>query len=67
MPRVGSFAAASSRPSSWKASGHVDPPQTPDFAMLSALTLWGAVLIVVMSLLVDFVVVLLDPRIRAQA
>jgi peptide/nickel transport system permease protein len=50
----------------WKALGHVDPPQTPDFPMLCALTVWGAVLIVVLGLLTDALMPWLDPRIRTE-
>jgi peptide/nickel transport system permease protein len=50
----------------WKALGHVDPPEVPDFPMLCALTVWGAVLIVVLGLLTDAVMPWLDPRIRAN-
>src|SRR4051794_3450364 len=40
-------------------------PPTIDFAMLQGLAIWGAVLIVVLSLLADLAVVALDPAIRA--
>jgi ABC-type dipeptide/oligopeptide/nickel transport system permease component len=50
----------------WKALGHTDPPELPDFPMLCALTVWGAVLIVVLGLLTDAVMPWLDPRIRTN-
>jgi peptide/nickel transport system permease protein len=48
----------------WKALGHVDPPETPDFPMLQALTVWSAILIVVLGLLADALLPRIDPRIR---
>jgi peptide/nickel transport system permease protein len=49
----------------WKALGHTEPA-VPDFPMLCALTVWGAVLIVVLGLLTDALMPWLDPRIRAH-
>jgi peptide/nickel transport system permease protein len=53
----------------WRALGHPrdalhDLYQPADVPMLQALTMWGAVLIVVASLLVDVALIWLDPRIR---
>jgi peptide/nickel transport system permease protein len=50
----------------WKALGHVDPPETPDFPMLCALTVWGAVLIVALGLISDALLPWLDPRVRTD-
>jgi peptide/nickel transport system permease protein len=52
----------------WKASGHTAPfqEQTPDFPTLQAISVWAAVLIVVLGLVVDLVIAQLDPRIRAS-
>lgn len=51
----------------WKASGHpswiLDDRLPPDLPMVSAIMLWGAVLIVIVSLLLEFVIVRLDPRV----
>ena len=51
----------------WRALGNLDPvgPHTRDYPMIQALTLWGAVLIIVSSLILDAVLHRLDPRIRA--
>jgi peptide/nickel transport system permease protein len=50
----------------WRAAGHanagVDP--FPDFALLCALALWGAVLLVVVGLIADGLVSRFDPRVR---
>jgi peptide/nickel transport system permease protein len=55
----------------WKALGHVEPidqyVHARDFPMLQAMTLWGAVLIIVSSLVLDAVMHRLDPRIRRTA
>jgi peptide/nickel transport system permease protein len=55
----------------WKALGHVEPIDRSiharDFPMLQALTLWGAVLIIVASVVLDAVVHRLDPRIGRTA
>jgi peptide/nickel transport system permease protein len=55
----------------WKALGHVEPIDRSiharDYPMLQALTLWGAVLIIVSSLVLDAVMHRLDPRIRRTA
>jgi peptide/nickel transport system permease protein len=48
----------------WKALGNTEKPPVPDFPMLCALTVWGAVLIVVLGLISDAIVPWLDPRIR---
>jgi peptide/nickel transport system permease protein len=51
----------------WRALGHfqLEGPHTTDYPMIQALTLWGAVLIIVSSLILDTVLHRLDPRIRA--
>jgi peptide/nickel transport system permease protein len=51
----------------WRALGHLDPQgsHTIDYPMIQALTLWGAVLIIVSSLILDTVLHRLDPRLRA--
>jgi peptide/nickel transport system permease protein len=53
----------------WRAAGHEnlsvsarDP--IPDFALLCALALWGAVLLIVIGLIADGIVSRLDPRVR---
>lgn len=53
----------------WRAAGHEnlsvaarDP--VPDFALLCALGLWGAVLLIVLGLIADGIVSLVDPRVR---
>jgi peptide/nickel transport system permease protein len=53
----------------WKALGNIEPPpefHTRDYPMLQALTLWGAILIIVSGLILDAVLRHLDPRIRAS-
>lgn len=52
----------------WRALGHTPPegPHTVDYPMIQALTLWGAVLIIVSGLILDMVLHRLDPRIRAR-
>jgi peptide/nickel transport system permease protein len=51
----------------WRALGNLAPEgiHTRDYPMIQALTLWGAVLIIVSSLILDTVLHGLDPRIRA--
>jgi peptide/nickel transport system permease protein len=51
----------------WRALGNLEPQgtHTRDYPMIQALTLWGAVLIIVSSLILDTVLHRLDPRIRA--
>jgi peptide/nickel transport system permease protein len=49
----------------WKALGHTEP-QVFDFPMLCALTLWGAVLIIVLGLILDAILPWLDPRVRTH-
>jgi hypothetical protein len=39
----------------------------PDFALLCALGLWGAVLLIVLGLIADGIVSLFDPRVRMSA
>jgi peptide/nickel transport system permease protein len=53
----------------WRALGHLqsEGPHSVDLPMIQALTLWGAVLIIVSSLILDAVLRHLDPRIRATA
>jgi peptide/nickel transport system permease protein len=41
-------------------------PETPDHVLLQALTVWGAVLIVGLSIISDLLVMAKDPRIRAR-
>jgi peptide/nickel transport system permease protein len=50
----------------WRALGNFAPEgiHTRDYPMIQALTLWGAVLIVVSSLILDTVLYRLDPRIQ---
>jgi peptide/nickel transport system permease protein len=52
----------------WKALGHVDQRtiHLRDYPMIQALTLWGAVLIIVSGLILDAVLHRLDPRIGAS-
>jgi peptide/nickel transport system permease protein len=50
----------------WKALGHVDPPERTDIPMLQALTIWSTVLIVVLGLLADAALPRLDPRVRSS-
>jgi ABC-type dipeptide/oligopeptide/nickel transport system permease component len=38
----------------------------PDFPLLCALGLWGAVLLIVLGLIADAIVSRLDPRVRAS-
>ena len=56
----------------WRAAGHEnlsvaarDP--VPDFALLCALGLWGAVLLIVLGLIADAIVARFDPRVRASS
>ena len=53
----------------WRASGHANFGQdpVPDFALLCALGLWGAVLLIVLGLIADGVVSLIDPHVRTSA
>jgi peptide/nickel transport system permease protein len=55
----------------WRAAGHEnfsvaarDP--VPDFALLCALGLWGAVLLIVLGLIADWIVSRFDPRVRTS-
>jgi peptide/nickel transport system permease protein len=52
----------------WRASGHANPLRdpTPDFPLLCALGVWGAVLLIVVGLLADAIVSRLDPRVRSS-
>jgi peptide/nickel transport system permease protein len=52
----------------WRASGHANPLRepVPDFPLLCALGLWGAVLLIVMALVADGIVALFDPRVRTS-
>ena len=55
----------------WRASGLADPSvmqrdPAPDYALLSALCLWGAVLLIVLGLIADAIVSRLDPRVRSS-
>jgi peptide/nickel transport system permease protein len=57
----------------WRAAGHVaalrrglsDP--VPDFPLLCALTLWGAVLLILIGLIADGIVSYVDPRVRMSS
>jgi peptide/nickel transport system permease protein len=53
----------------WRASGHANPLRdpTPDFPLLCALGLWGAVLLIVVGLIADAIVARFDPRVRMSA
>jgi peptide/nickel transport system permease protein len=52
----------------WRASGHSNPgvDPYPDFPLLCALGLWGAVLLIVLGLIADAIVSRLDPRVRSS-
>src|SRR5436190_4571595 len=52
----------------WRASGHANPGRdpVPDFPLLCALGLWGAVLLIVLGVIADGIVSRLDPRVRAS-
>ena len=41
-------------------------PPLPDFALLCALGLWGAVLLIVIGLVADGIVSLIDPHVRTS-
>jgi peptide/nickel transport system permease protein len=53
----------------WRAAGHANFGQdpVPDFALLCALGLWGAVLLIVIGLVADAVVSLIDPHVRTSS
>ena len=53
----------------WRASGHANFGQDPfpDFALLCALGLWGAVLLIVIGLIADGLVSLIDPHVRTSS
>jgi ABC-type dipeptide/oligopeptide/nickel transport system permease component len=53
----------------WRAAGHANFGQDPfpDFALLCALGLWGAVLLIVIGLVADAVVSLIDPHVRTSS
>jgi ABC-type dipeptide/oligopeptide/nickel transport system permease component len=53
----------------WRAAGHANFPQepVPDFALLCALGLWGALLLIILGLIADGVVSLIDPHVRTSA
>jgi peptide/nickel transport system permease protein len=52
----------------WRASGHANPfrDPVPDFPLLCALGVWGAVLLIVVGLLADAIVARFDPRVRTS-
>jgi peptide/nickel transport system permease protein len=55
----------------WRASGLADPSvaqrdPAPDYKLLCALGLWGAVLLIVLGLIADAIVSRLDPRVRSS-
>jgi peptide/nickel transport system permease protein len=52
----------------WRATGHSDNPRAApvfDYEMLTGITVWASVFVVVISFAVDFALVRIDPRIRA--
>lgn len=53
----------------WRASGHANFGQepVPDFALLCALGLWGALLLIILGLIADGIVSLIDPHVRTSA
>jgi len=56
----------------WRAAGHenlsaVVRDPVPDFALLCALGLWGALLLIVLGLVADGIVSLFDPRVRMSS
>jgi peptide/nickel transport system permease protein len=53
----------------WRAAGHANFGQepVPDFALLCALGLWGALLLIILGLIADGVVSLIDPHVRTSA
>ena len=57
----------------WRAAGHAQALRrgladaVPDLALLSALTLWGAVLLIVVGLIADGIVSYVDPRVRTSS
>jgi peptide/nickel transport system permease protein len=57
----------------WRAAGHARPlrrglaDSVPDLPLLCALTLWGAVLLIVVSLIADGIVSRIDPRVRTSS
>jgi peptide/nickel transport system permease protein len=53
----------------WRAAGHPKPgtDPVPDFPLLCALGLWGAVLLIVLGLIADGIVSRLDPRVRTAS
>src|SRR3954454_2621776 len=52
----------------WRASGHANPfrDPVPDFPLLCALGLWGAVLLIAVGLIADWTVSRFDPRVRTS-
>jgi len=57
----------------WRAAGHAKPlrrglaDSVPDLPLLCALTLWGAVLLIVVGLIADAIVSYVDPRVRMSS
>jgi peptide/nickel transport system permease protein len=55
----------------WRAAGHANFREAadpyPDFALLCALGLWGAVLLIVIGLVADALVSLIDPHVRTSS
>jgi peptide/nickel transport system permease protein len=53
----------------WRAAGHAQPlaDSVPDFQLLCALTLWGAVLLIIIGLIADGIVSYVDPRVRMSS
>ena len=52
----------------WRASGHANPfrDPVPDFPLLCALGIWGAVLLIAVGLIADAAVSRFDPRVRTS-
>ena len=52
----------------WRASGHANPfrDPVPDFPLLCALGIWGAVLLITVGLIADWAVSRFDPRVRTS-
>jgi ABC-type dipeptide/oligopeptide/nickel transport system permease component len=53
----------------WKATGHSDNRRWPpfiDFEMLTGIAVWGSLFVVVLSYVMDFALLVVDPRIRTH-
>ena len=54
----------------WRASGHTDSFRKAaaiDWEMLIAISIWASVFVVTISLVIDYALLLLDPRIGTSA